>query len=102
MGMLEAVMESDEDVMSKHGSTSSDQDEKEDTAPINGLEAEDRRTVKNLVNSIRGRLTIIRRKLQVIQKRASAPSISSPSRASPPVSTRDSNPPAALITPPRS
>lgn len=116
--MLEAVMESDEDVMSKHGSTSSDQDEKEDTAPINGLEAEDRRTVKNrkssmrndlsstdtrlVVNSIRGRLTIIRRKLQVIQKRASAPSISSPSRASPPVSNRDSNPAAALITPPRS
>ncbi|KIV78205.1 hypothetical protein PV11_09946 [Exophiala sideris] len=98
--MLEAVLESDEDNVSRNGSSTSDQDEKEDTAPINGLEAEDRKTVKSLVNSIRGRLTIIRRKLQVIQKRASAPSISSP-RASPPLSHRGSNPTAALVTPPR-
>jgi serine/threonine-protein kinase ULK/ATG1 len=45
--MLEAVLESDEDTMPGRGSNTSDQDEKEDLAPINGLEAEDRRTVKN-------------------------------------------------------
>lgn len=114
--MLEAVLEHDEDNLSRHGSSTSDQDEKDDMAPINGLEAEDRRTLKNcesrssptssstnfpsVVVSIRGRLTIIRRKLQVIQKRASGPSISSPSRASPPILHRGSN--AATVTPPRS
>lgn len=45
--MLEAVLEHDDDNLSRNGSSTSDQDEKEDMAPINGLEAEDRRTVKN-------------------------------------------------------
>ncbi|KAJ9617816.1 Serine/threonine-protein kinase [Knufia peltigerae] len=99
--MLEAVLESDEDAMPKHASSASDQDEKEDSAPINGLEAEDRKTVKNLVHSIRGRLTVIRRKLQVVQKRSSAPLLSSPSRASPPQLNRGSVPTAALVTPSR-
>ena len=45
--MLEAVLENDDDNLSRQGSGTSDQDEKEDLAPINGLEAEDRRTVKN-------------------------------------------------------
>ena len=45
--MLEAVLESDDENLSRQGSGTSDQDEKEDLAPINGLEAEDRRTVKN-------------------------------------------------------
>ncbi|EXJ53737.1 ULK/ULK protein kinase [Cladophialophora psammophila CBS 110553] len=101
--MLEAVLENDDDNLSRNGSGTSDQDEKEDLAPINGLEAEDRRTVKNLVASIRQRLTIIRRKLQVIQKRASAPAVASPSRASPPISYRSSNPTTGTAaTPPRS
>jgi len=96
-------MESDEDTMPGRGSNTSDQDEKEDLAPINGLEAEDRRTVKNLVSSIRGRLSVIRRKLQVIQKRASAPIVSAPSKASPPIPHRGSNIAAAAAgTPPRS
>lgn len=115
--MLEAVLESDDDNMSKNSSTTCDQDEKEDLAPINGLEAEDRRTVKNcqcaccirftlaniptVVTSIRGRLGVIRKKLQVIQKRASAPTIASPSRASPPIPHRGVNQPIAA-TPPRS
>ncbi|EXJ79019.1 ULK/ULK protein kinase [Capronia epimyces CBS 606.96] len=94
--MLEAVLEQDDD------SNSSTQDEKEDAAPISGLEAEDRKAVKNLVTSIRGRLTVIRRKLQVIQQRASAPGAASPtSRASPPIPYRGSNP-ASAVTPPRS
>ncbi|EXJ65525.1 ULK/ULK protein kinase [Cladophialophora yegresii CBS 114405] len=100
--MLEAVLESDDDNLSSQGSGISDQDEKEDLAPINGLEAEDRRTVKNLVASIRQRLAIIRKKLQVIQKRASAPAIASPSRASPPISHRSGTPSTtAAATPPR-
>lgn len=115
--MLEAVLESDEDTMPKHGSSTSDQDEKEDSAPINGLEAEDRKTVKNcesssrknesdtnipiVVHSIRSRLTVIRRKLQVVQKRSSAPLLSSPSRGSPPQPHRGSVPTTALVTPSR-
>lgn len=115
--MLEAVLESEDDNLSRHGSGTSDQDEKEDLSPINGLEAEDRRTVKNcgsfehdgiqntnlcaVVASIRQRLAIIRKKLQMIQKRASAPPIASP-RASPPISHRGSNPSSAIAaTPPR-
>ncbi|KIX00335.1 uncharacterized protein Z518_10474 [Rhinocladiella mackenziei CBS 650.93] len=99
--MLEAVLENDDDSLSKRGSNTSDLDEKEDLAPINGLEAEDRRTVKNLVTSIRGRLTVIRRKLQVIQKRASAPAMASPSKASPPIAQPGGNP-ITTATPPRS
>ncbi|KIW17526.1 hypothetical protein PV08_04720 [Exophiala spinifera] len=99
--MLEAVLESDEDAMPRHLGSTSDQDEKADSAPINGLEAEDRKTVKNLVHSIRGRLTVIRRKLQVVQKRSSAPLLSSPGRASPPQLNRGSLPTATLITPSR-
>ncbi|KAH0842455.1 hypothetical protein AYO21_10757 [Fonsecaea monophora] len=101
--MLEAVLENDDDNVSRNGSGTSDQDEKEDLAPINGLEAEDRRTVKNLVASIRQRLTVIRRKLQVIQKRASAPAVASPTRASPPIAHRGSHPATGVAaTPPRS
>jgi serine/threonine-protein kinase ULK2 len=50
--MLEAVLESDDDNISEHNSATSDQDEKEDLAPINGLEAEDRRTVKNCKHNL--------------------------------------------------
>ena len=48
--MLEAVLESDEEVVKgKDSSTSDDgeKEDKEDQIPINGLEAEDRKTVKN-------------------------------------------------------
>ena len=112
--MLEAVLENDDENLSRQGSGTSDQDEKEDLAPINGLEAEDRRTVKNrryiesvgfevanvvsVVAGIRQRLLVIRKKLQMIQKRASAPPAASPNRASPPAPYRSSNMPA---TPPR-
>ncbi|EXJ96428.1 ULK/ULK protein kinase [Capronia coronata CBS 617.96] len=94
--MLEAILEQDDD------SNTDGENEKEDASPINGLEAEDRKAVKNLVTSIRGRLTVIRRKLQVIQQRASAPTTASPtSRASPPIPYRGSTP-ANAVTPPRS
>ncbi|RMZ80423.1 hypothetical protein DV737_g3024, partial [Chaetothyriales sp. CBS 132003] len=85
--MLEAVLESDED---SAGGDDLDRDERDDDAPINGLEAEDRKTLKNLVVGIRQRLSALRRKLHVVQKRASAPPVASPVRASPPASYRPS------------
>ncbi|RVX66065.1 hypothetical protein B0A52_09999 [Exophiala mesophila] len=96
--MLEAILESDDDNLSRQGSGSSDQEEKESLVPINGLEAEDRQTVRNLVTSIRKRLGILRQKIQISQKRASAPSLPS-SRGSPPVGQRVNHP--AALTPPR-
>jgi serine/threonine-protein kinase ULK/ATG1 len=101
--MLEAILENDDDLgLGKVGSSSVDKDAKsakEDESPINGMEAEDRKTVKNrkcflenilashvqadiytVVSSIRARLTALKKKLQVIQKRASAPAIGSPAR----------------------
>ena len=110
--MLEAVLENDDDVLKGKDSLNSNEDvkeEKDDDAPINGLEAEDRRTVKNrkfllyhqrdsitdgipVVTSIRQRLSSLRKKLHIVQKRASAPAIGSPTRASPPITHRPSHP----------
>ncbi|ETN38611.1 uncharacterized protein HMPREF1541_06648 [Cyphellophora europaea CBS 101466] len=95
--MLEAVLENDEEPLSNQAGANEDED-KDNDIPINGLEAEDRKTVKGLVTSITGRLTALRKKLQVISKRSSVPSIPSPSRASPPVAHRANNaslPPAS-------
>ena len=101
--MLEAILENDEDLgLGKVGGSSVDKDSKsskDDESPINGMEAEDRKTVKNrkclseeipssytpanphtVVASIRARLTALKKKLQVIQKRASAPAIGSPAK----------------------
>merc|ERR1712000_721571 len=76
--MLEAVLENDEEPLSNQAGANEDED-KDNDIPINGLEAEDRKTVKGLVTSITGRLTALRKKLQVISKRSSVPSIPSPS-----------------------
>jgi len=82
--MLEAILENDEDLgLGKATGSSIDKDSKpskDDESPINGMEAEDRKTVRNLVASIRARLTALRKKLQVIQKRASAPASASPAK----------------------
>ncbi|RMZ79139.1 hypothetical protein DV738_g3499, partial [Chaetothyriales sp. CBS 135597] len=95
--MLEAVLESDQD-----SADEPDKDDKDDDAPINGLEAEDRKTLKNLVLGIRQRLTSLRRKLQVMQKRASAPPLASPVRVSPPTASyRPSSRAAAAPASPR-
>jgi hypothetical protein len=80
------------------------------------MEAEDRKTVRNrkftsqnectrdtptniitVVTSIRGRLAALKKKLQVIQKRASAPVIGSPAKT---LTTRPSIP-AIATTPPK-
>ncbi|KAF7514038.1 hypothetical protein GJ744_004363 [Endocarpon pusillum] len=75
--LLEAVLEDDDDVSSTKSSSTSDKGRKasadEDDVPINGLEAEDRKAVRNLVSSIRARLISLRKKLQAIQKHASTP-----------------------------
>jgi serine/threonine-protein kinase ULK/ATG1 len=121
--MLEAVLETDEDLLSRKGSGSSNdrsgKESNDDDLPINGMEAEDRKTVRNrksnhlcdgrnlltlqsVVSSIRNRLAALRKKLQVIHKRASAPAINSPSKVSPsPPSSHRGSVPRIATTPPR-
>lgn len=121
--MLEAVLETDEDILSRKGSGSSNdrsgKETNDDDVPINGMEAEDRKTVRNrkychlrdgcnmftvqiVVSSIRNRLASLRKKLQVIHKRASAPSINSASKVSPsPPSSHRGSIPRIATTPPR-
>lgn len=103
--MLEAVLENDDEPLaSKDGAGDVEEKEKESDSPINGLEEEDRKTVNSreypdvfetkqvltaaVVTSIRGRLAALRKKLQVISKRSPAPSIPSPTQASPPLAHR--------------
>ena len=118
--MLEAILENDDDLgLGKVGGSNIDKDSKpskSDESPINGMEAEDRKTVKNrkslaknhhipsmmadmfiVVTSIRTRLTALRKKLQVNQKRASAPAMGSPAKA---LTPRPSIP-AIATTPPK-
>jgi serine/threonine-protein kinase ULK2 len=114
--LLEAVLEDDEDYLSRKSSSTSEKGRKssnDDDAPINGLEAEDRKTVRNckfehismfharmvtdgciVVASIRARLVALRKKLQGIQKRAPTPmsggmprSSAIPHRPSPPIAS---------------
>ena len=121
--MLEAVLETDEDLLSRKSSGSSNErsnkEPNDDDLPINGMEAEDRKTVRNrkskqfhdkcdllmlqtVVSSIRNRLAALRKKLQVIHKRASAPAINSPSKISPsPPSSHRGSVPRSATTPPR-
>jgi len=104
--MLEAVLESDEELLRKSNSANKSETEIDEGA-IAGLEAEDRDTVvtskstpvslnlmntdiRTVVKQIRGRLEALRKKLQVIHKRASAPSIGSP--RTPPIPHRTSTP----------
>lgn len=105
--MLEAVLESDEEPAKSTGSADKSATSGDDGV-IAGLEAEDRETVvarkvllptsvtladiSQVVKQIRARLDALRKKLQVLQKRASAPSIGSPRHSSPPISHRTSNP----------
>jgi len=99
--MLEAILENDDDLgLGKVAGTSNEKDaksSKDDESPIDGMEAEDRKTVRNLVTSIRGRLAALKKKLQVIQKRASAPVIGSPAKT---LTPRPSIP-AIATTPPK-
>lgn len=114
--LLEAVLEDDEDYLSGKSSSTSEKARKsscDDDAPINGLEAEDRKAVKScelrdesllhaqvdtnvyiVVVSIRARLLALRKKLQANQKRAPTPTNSGiprssavPHRSSPPIAS---------------
>jgi serine/threonine-protein kinase ULK2 len=119
--LLEAVLEDDSDALSRKSSSTSDRGRKsssDDDAHINGLEAEDRKAVKTceykngvtshaqmaantliVVSSIRARLIDLRKKLQVIQKRASTPTsglplktAAIPHRPSPPIASTPPKP----------
>ena len=118
--MLEAILENDDGLgLGKASGSNTDNDlksSKDDDSPINGMEAEDRKTVKKckslaknhdmahltadkytVVASIRARLTALGKKLQVIQKRASAPAIGSPAKTLTPRPTV----PTIATTPPK-
>lgn len=68
--MLEAVLEKDEVSRPGKGEKAGDAGDK---IMLDGVQMEDRQVVLKLVASIRARLTSIRKKLAVINKRASAP-----------------------------
>lgn len=109
--MLEGILESDEE-QNKSADSATRSEASGDEAAIAGLEAEDRETVVQcrlpimlllrvhanfviVVKHIRGRLDALRKKLQVLHKRASAPAIGGTPRqasASPPIPHRTSNP----------
>ena len=113
--MLESVLESEEDHDARRGGgTGIEKITSDDDAPINGMEAEDRKTVKKresdllpveqeltqtVVAGIRARLTALRKKLQVVHRRASTPLIGSPSKTPSPVPSRTSNPTIATTPP---
>ncbi|KAI9674296.1 MAG: Serine/threonine-protein kinase [Trizodia sp. TS-e1964] len=78
--MLEAVLEHDDDMLAKKGSSielntknSKSDDGGVGTGSVNGVEAEDRKVLVNLVAGIRGRLSALRKKLALISKRHSIP-----------------------------
>lgn len=98
--MLEAVLESDDDLPKKTGDGDTNaSDPAADDAPINGMEAAERQSVTKLVSSIRSRLAALRKKMVAISKRASAPIMSTPKPSSSlPLRT---NVPAIATTPPR-
>ena len=113
--MLEAIIDGDDIMTSQKTSRSStDNAHHDEDSPINGMEAEDRKIVRSrksrstnsqvaanrhlVVTSIKARLAALRKKLQVIQKRASAPIMYTPAKAPSPIPHRTSNP--ALASPP--
>ncbi|KAK5097497.1 Serine/threonine-protein kinase [Lithohypha guttulata] len=87
--MLEAVLESEDEAEFASSLRANKQD---GVVGVPGLEAEDRDTVVHLVKHIRGRLDALRKKLHIINKRASAPAIGTPRQASPPIPHRTSSP----------
>lgn len=117
--MLEAVLENDEDPAPRQSTTSARESKgsKPDDDAINGVEAEDRKVVLKrkptsfsrhhgspcantpaVVQSIRGRLAALRKKMQIISKRTSTPS--APPTKPPPTPTTTPAP-AVAGTPPR-
>ncbi|EEH07375.1 conserved hypothetical protein [Histoplasma capsulatum G186AR] len=76
--MLEAVLENDEEVLSKgpgQGEKAGMASGGIDNDVINGVQLEDRQIVAKLVASIRTRLTDLRKKMALMTKRSSAPPV---------------------------
>ncbi|MCJ1400615.1 Serine/threonine-protein kinase [Xylographa trunciseda] len=99
--MLEAVLEDDDDLGPRRLLAS----DKEATCgkgegdDFNLVNPEDRESVNKLVQSIRGRLAALRKKLHIMAKRSSAPPVVAPTK---PVATATVSPTLAVAgTPPR-
>ncbi|QSS64255.1 serine/threonine protein kinase [Histoplasma capsulatum] len=76
--MLEAILENDEEVLSKgpgQGEKAGMASGGIDNEVINGVQLEDRQIVAKLVASIRTRLTDLRKKMALMTKRSSAPPV---------------------------
>ncbi|KAL8695439.1 MAG: hypothetical protein Q9218_000017 [Villophora microphyllina] len=103
--MLEAVLEEDDESAQKRPTQAEREAKKAelDESSGSGVEAEDRKVVLKMVTSIRTRLTALRKKMQLISKRASAPNpLLPPSTKSSTNSTAStSTVPALAGTPPR-
>ncbi|CAD6583785.1 MAG: Serine/threonine-protein kinase [Alectoria sarmentosa] len=99
--LLEAVLEDDEEPSAKKSTTDKDaKGSSTEEEVVNGVEAEDRKVVLKLVQGIRSRLTALRKKMQIIAKRNSAPS-ATPPRSKSPVVAATATTPAIATTPPQ-
>ncbi|PYH40487.1 serine/threonine protein kinase ATG1 [Aspergillus saccharolyticus JOP 1030-1] len=100
--MLEAVLDEDEGSRAGQSSgTKAESQRNSDRTVLDGVQAEDRQVVVNLVSSIRGRLASLRKKLAIISKRHTVtPPSSGPSKIAP---TTFASPVAQAIgaTPPK-
>ncbi|KAK7538022.1 Serine/threonine-protein kinase atg1 [Phyllosticta paracitricarpa] len=83
--MLEAIFESDDDLSGRRLTSGKNQEEE----VINGLEDEDRASVLKLIESMKGRLKALRKKIEIqkSQKRASLPIMGKGSPSSSPFAT---------------
>ncbi|KAL9605150.1 MAG: hypothetical protein Q9219_000084 [cf. Caloplaca sp. 3 TL-2023] len=101
--MLEAILEEDDESASrKPAQTEDDLKSVEEESLGNGVEAEDRKVVLKMVTSIRSRLGALKKKMQMLSKRAASAS-QVPPTAKPPSNTATRMPtsPAIAGTPPR-
>ncbi|KAL9115419.1 MAG: hypothetical protein Q9227_000740 [Pyrenula ochraceoflavens] len=95
--MLEAVLETEEEQPKRKSGDETEAARGSEDTLINGLEAEDREAVKKMVKSIRNRLAALRKKIAVINKRASAPNMgTSPKQTTSVVPHKTSSPNLAV------
>ncbi|KAL6716452.1 Serine/threonine-protein kinase [Lecanora helva] len=101
--LLEAVLEDDEEAPLPKKASQKDKDargSRSEDESINGVEAEDRKAILKFVQSIRNRLAALRKKMQIIAKRNSAPNVVPPLSKSP-VAPAKSPTPTIATTPPK-
>ncbi|KAL9101130.1 MAG: hypothetical protein Q9163_003574 [Psora crenata] len=101
--MLEAVLEDDHDTTLKRAVTSDKVGKRSsaDGESVNGVEAEDRKVVLKLVQSIHSRLYALRKKMHIISRRTSTPQQMSLPPPKSPVNPSITSAPAIATTPPR-